>query len=288
MLSAAGGDALTALSDNPQVSSETVERLRTVYGLDRPLSKRYFAWISAAVRGDLGESFTYRTPVRDLVLSRLSNTLIVALPALILAFGFAFSGAYLLESSRSKLLDRMAEIWIALSSSTPRIVAALVVLLVIVGSADATTRQEPGSYLVVVGCMIVIALPLQALLLAQAKSELARASGAEFVKFARAKGLSERVVIVKHASREALNPLITLCGLSLGSVVSGSIVVETVLGWPGIGALMVTAVRGRDVSLVMGIVIITSLLIWIANSMAELLQMVNDPRLIETEAAGNE
>ena len=287
MLSAVGGDALTALSDNPQVSTETVERLRTVYGLDRPVSERYFTWLSAAVRGDLGESFTYRTPVRDLVLSRLSKTLLIALPALILALGFALFGAYLLERTRSGILDRVADLWIALSSSTPRIVAALVALLVIVASANATTRREPGSYLVVVACLIVLALPLQALFLAQARNELGRASGAEFVKFARAKGLSERIVILKHASREALNPLITLSGLSLGSVVSGSIIVETVLGWPGIGALMVTAVRGRDVSLVMGIVIITSLLIWVANSTAELLQMVNDPRLIETEAASN-
>lgn len=279
MLAAAGGDALTALSDNPQVSSETVERLRTVYGLDRPMPERYFAWISAAVRGDLGESFIYKTDVGKLALSRLFNTLMIAFPSLTLAFGFALSGAYALRRIQSRILDRVADLWIALSSSVPRVVASLVALLLVVRLADPNSRQGPGFYLVVFACSIVITLPLQALLLAQAKNELDRASETEFVKFARAKGLSEGAIILKHASREAMNPLITLSGLSFGSVVSGSIVVETVLGWPGIGALMVSAVRGRDVSLVMGIVVITSLLIWIANSTAELLQMVNDPRL---------
>jgi len=130
----------------------------------------------------------------------------------------------------------------------------------------------------------VIALPVIAVLLAQAKGELTRTSEMAFIQFARAKGLSERAVILRHSSREALDPILTLAGLSIGNMVSGSVVVETILGWPGIGSLMVAAVKGRDVALVMGIVIATSIVVWTANTVAEILQMVNDPRLRGAEA----
>jgi ABC-type dipeptide/oligopeptide/nickel transport system permease component len=101
----------------------------------------------------------------------------------------------------------------------------------------------------------------------------------DFVLLARAKGLSEWTVITRHALRAALNPFLTIAGLSLGGLLGGSVIVETVLGWPGIGALMVSAVRGRDVPLVMGVVLIASVAVWFGNTAAEILQVVNDKRL---------
>ena len=101
---------------------------------------------------------------------------------------------------------------------------------------------------------------------------------------ARAKGLSESAIISRHASRFALNPLLTILGLSLGGIIGGSVVVETILGWQGVGALMVTAVRARDVPLVMGIVVATTIAVWLGNSIAEILQLVNDKRLRDAEA----
>ena len=106
-----------------------------------------------------------------------------------------------------------------------------------------------------------------------------------FVQFARAKGLSENAVVLRHASRAALNPTLSIFGMSLGSIFGGSVIVETILGWPGIGALMVAAVRGRDVPLVMGIVVVASAAVWLGNALAEFLQMLNDKRLREAEVA---
>ena len=96
MLSAAGGDALTALSENPQVSGETLERLRNVYGLDRPLPERYLTWASAAVRGDMGESFIYRTPVLSLLATRFGNTAMLAIVGMLIALLIAIPFAYLI------------------------------------------------------------------------------------------------------------------------------------------------------------------------------------------------
>lgn len=279
LLSAAGGDALTVLADNPQVSAETIERLRSVHGLDRPVAARYFSWLGGMAAGDLGESFIYRTPVSGIVISRLGNTALLALAALLIALTVALPAAYLGQRARSPVLDAAADHAVSLTASVPRIVLALIALLAVVSFTANALEDAARDTAVLLAASVVMAFPLIAVLLAQSKGELASAAGLAFVQFARAKGLSERALITRHMVREALNPILTLLGLSVGSLVSGSVVVETILGWPGIGALMVAAVRGRDVSLVMGIVVITSIAVWLGNSVAELLQHLNDPRL---------
>lgn len=282
MLSAAGGDALSALRENPQVSQETVERLSSVYGLDKPVTTRYFSWLGRLVSGDLGESFLYKTPVLRLLVTRFGNTAMLAVGGLFIAFLIAIPSAYLVTRTRSPWLDRFADVVVSLTASVPRMVAALIALLFLISISGKTFAGERSLLALILGAF-VISLPVIATLLAQAKGELVRAVDLAFVQFARSKGLSESTVILRHAFREALNPIITISGLSIGTMVSGSVVVETILGWPGIGSLLVAAVKGRDVSLVMGIVIATSVVVWAANTFAEILQMVNDTRLRSAE-----
>jgi peptide/nickel transport system permease protein len=121
--------------------------------------------------------------------------------------------------------------------------------------------------------------------MAQVRDGLGAALREEFVQVARAKGLSERVVTIRHALRAALNPLITIFGYSIGGLVSGSVIVETVLGWPGLGLLSVLAVRSRDVPLLMGVVLVTSMAVLIGNLLADILLRFNDPRLREDALA---
>lgn len=131
---------------------------------------------------------------------------------------------------------------------------------------------------------VVLAVPLVAIFLAQVRDGLGEALREDFVQLARAKGLSERVVLVRHASRAALNPVITVFGFSLGSLLSGSVIVETVLGWPGVGQLSVVAVRARDVPLLMGIVLAASLAVLVGNLVADVLLRLNDPRVRVAES----
>jgi peptide/nickel transport system permease protein len=125
----------------------------------------------------------------------------------------------------------------------------------------------------------VLAVPLVALFLAQTRESLRAALAEDFVRVARAKGLPERTVIFRHAMRAALNPLITIFGYSLGSVIGGSVVAEYVLGWQGIGSLSVIAVLNRDVPLLMGVVVTTATAVLLGNLVADLLLRLNDPRL---------
>ncbi len=126
---------------------------------------------------------------------------------------------------------------------------------------------------------LALSAPLISAFLAQFHGELQRTMREDFIKLARAKGLSESAVILRHAIRPALNPVLTIAGLSLGGVLGGSVIVESVLGRQGIGTLMVSAVRGRDLPLVMGIVLFTSTAVWLGNAIGELLQAFNDKRI---------
>jgi len=286
LLAAAGGDALGELAGEGGASEATLKEMRRVYGLDEPLAARYAHWLSNLARGRMGESFYYHAPVATIIWPRLLRTLALAAAALFLALSFSLALGALAARRRGSLWDRASELIILLTASTPRIVLALITLAIVartswfpVGGAAGAETLADISPLRILPPAIVLALPLVALFLAQAREGLSHALALDFVQVARAKGLPERAVIMRHALRDALNPLITLFGYASGSVVSGSVIVETVLGWSGLGALSVNAVRYRDVPLLMGIVMITATAVLAGNLLADILLRLNDPRL---------
>jgi ABC-type dipeptide/oligopeptide/nickel transport system permease component len=279
LLGAAGGDALTSLRDNPQISEATIENLRRVYGFDQPLPVRFAKWFAGALIGDLGESISFRVPVGGLIATRLLNTLYLSAAALAFALFISLTLSFLAARSPGKTIRIVIEALVLLTASTPRIVLALLVLMATAMMAGSAIAVGSGSLFSFTLTAIVLASPLIAIFLAQAHEQLTAAMNEDFVSLARAKGLSEGVLIMRHASRAALGPLLTLFGLSLGGLLGGSVIVETILGWPGIGSLMVSAVRTRDVPLVMGIVLVASVAVWLGNTLAEVLQVVNDDRL---------
>jgi len=277
LLGFAGGDALTQLRDNPQISQSTIERLRSVYGLDQPLPVRYFRWLSGAVTGDLGESTYFRAPVSGLLWARSVSTFLLGTAAFAIALTFSVPLSLIGARYNSKTSAAFINFLILVTASTPRIVLALVGLAISVR----LTASAMSSSSVVLFWLAALSLsaPLISALLAQFHGELQQTMREDFIKLARAKGLSEGTVILRHAIRPALNPVLTIAGLSFGAVLGGSVIVESVLGRQGLGTLMVTAVRGRDLPLVMGIVLFTSTAVWLGNALAELLQAINDKRI---------
>jgi peptide/nickel transport system permease protein len=275
LLGFAGGDAMTQLRDNPQISDATIERLRSVYGLDQPLPIRYFRWLSGAVTGDLGESTYFRVPVSGLVWTRSVNTFLLGTAAFAIALTFAVPLSLIGVRYKSTMIAAFIDFVILATASTPRIVLALVVLAISVRLTASPTSSAVLFWL----AALALSAPLISAFLAQFHGELQRTMREDFIKLARAKGLRESAVIVRHAVRPALNPLLTIAGLSLGGVLGGSVIVESVLGRQGLGTLMVSAVRARDLPLVMGIVLFTSTAVWLGNALGELLQAVNDKRI---------
>lgn len=283
LLSTAGGDAFSSLRNNPQVSEETIERLRKTYGLDRPLPERYAVWLSNAVTGEFGESFYFREPVMRLLASRLVSTLLLAGAALLIAIAAAVSLSLAAARFPGRIMNAIVDTAVLLTASTPRIVLALAALAISARYSLQAADSYANSVSILFLSAAALSAPLISVFLAQSHSGLRDAMTEDFVTLARGKGLSEWAVILKHASRAALNPVLTVFGLSLGALLGGSVVVETIMGRSGLGSAMVTAVRTRDVPLVMGIVFITSVSVWAGNAIAEYLQMLNDKRLRTAE-----
>ncbi|MDT7541441.1 MAG: peptide/nickel transport system permease protein [Acidobacteriota bacterium] len=293
LLAAAGGDALTALAAEPHVSASALVELRRIYGLDDPLLVRHARWLAEFARGHMGYSISFHAPVSLVILPRLLRTLFVAALALLLAWAIALALGVQAARKPGSIWDRASEVVILLSASTPRIVVALIALAVAARTnlftiGGAFEASAPLSLARALAPAIVLAAPLVALFLAQTRESLRAALAEDFVRVARAKGLPERTVIFRHAMRAALNPLITIFGYSLGSVVGGSIVAEYVLGWQGIGSLSVVAVVNRDVPLLMGVVMTTATAVLLGNLIADVLLRLNDPRLrLEDGGRGN-
>jgi peptide/nickel transport system permease protein len=287
LLAAAGGDALTALRNDPAVSEETIERQRRIYGLDQPLAVRYARWLAGTARGEMGWSISFDAPVQTILWPRLLNTLSLAVVALLLAWTIALSLGSAAARRPQSWIDKLCGALILLAASTPRIVLALVALAIAARtslfSIGAEAGGAGGSLLNLLLPAFVLSVPLIALFLAQVRDGLGSALHEEFVQVARAKGLSERVVTLRHALRAALNPVITIFGYSLGGLISGSVIVERVFNRKGLGDLSVDALRSRDVPLLMGVVLVTSTAVLIGNLLADILLRFNDPRLREDE-----
>lgn len=284
LLGTTGGDALTALQNDPMVSRQALDKLRKVYSLDQPIYIRYARWLNDFLHGNMGVSFQYNVAVERLLLPRLLNTSIIALLALIFAWTVALLLGTRAAQPKYKYSNWLTSFLVTLLSSTPRLVIALLMLALLpsflLGQHSGTNESGSAfSFLQAIPPAFALAAPLLALFLAQVQESMKTALRQDFVTFARAKGLKERTVIFRHALRAALNPLITIGGYSLGGVMSGSVIVETIFGWQGLGSLSVVAVRSRDVPLLMGVLVITSAIVLIGNLLADILQQLNDPRL---------
>lgn len=291
LLAAAGGDAVNSISDDPLASEATVQQMRQIYELDKPLPLRYWRWLSNTARGNLGESLSYHAPVSSLLLPRLRNTALLASLALLMAWAVALTLGAIAARRKGSWPDRFCEVVILFCSSTPRIVLALVVLALISGTSLLSAGSQPAnsagsrvSFGRALLPALVLAVPLIALFLAQVREGVREALRQDFILVARAKGLREGDVLIRHALRAALNPLISIFGYSLGALMSGSVIVETILGWQGLGSLSVAAVRSRDVPLLLGIVLITASAVFLGNLTADILLQVNDPRLRQKNA----
>jgi peptide/nickel transport system permease protein len=287
LLTRAGGDAVSAL-DNPYGSEETIERIRRIHGLDRPLMARYLNWVAEAARGDLGHSFILQAPVWSIIRLPLLRTLAMATVALLIAWSVALTlgvAAARRAGPWPNALDRLCSAIILLGASTPRLVLALLALAFISSMPlfnifGPTTNYGVGILsLRVIPPAIILSVPLIALFLEQTRVAVREALDEEFVRVARARGAPEWMVLLRHALRPAAGPLFAIFGFSLGGVMSGSVVVEAVMGWPGLGQLTVSAVETRDTPLLLGVTLVATAAVMAGNLAADILQCLNNPQL---------
>jgi peptide/nickel transport system permease protein len=284
LLTRAGGDAVS-MFDNRRSSNETIESIRRIHGLDRPLMERYMNWLAEAARGDLGHSLVLQAPVWSLIRLPLLRTGMLATVALLIAWSVSLMVGIAAARRPGSLVDRLCSVIILLASSTPGIMLALLALALIysmplMSVVGPATNADAGVWSFrVIPPAIILSVPLLAVFLAQTRVAIREALDEEFVRVARARGAPEWMVLLRHALRPAAGPLITIFGISLGGVMSGSVVVETVMGWPGLGQLTVSAVETRDIPLLLGVTLVAAAAVMTGNLAADILQRLNNPRL---------
>jgi peptide/nickel transport system permease protein len=272
------GDPASLMAE-PGASAADLAAIRVQFGLDQPLWVQYWHFIASFVRGDLGDSFYYRTPVLELYFQRLPNSLLLAGAAMTFSLLIGIPSGVLAAVNVGRLWDSVGKVFALLGLSLPSFWVALVMILFF--SVYLGWLPSSGS-----GTVWHLLMPAFALgwYFAAAHMRLTRSSmldvlGSEYVKLARLKGLPERLVIGKHAFKNALLPVVTLAGINLVVMINVAVVVETVFAWPGIGRLLYEGITFRDFPIVQGVVVIGGAMIVAVNLIVDILYALIDPRI---------
>jgi len=294
LLQLAPGDFLNQMGENPAISPATIEAMRRNFGLDQPWYVQYGLYLkNILLHFDFGESFSRHQPVFTVIREGLANTLILATAAALVTWGLALPlgiwAAVRQHTWVDRILSLIAFVWL----SIPEILSGLLLLMLAartgwfpVGGMRSIDYDELTAigqlkdllWHLTLPALVVGLVPL-ASRMRQMRGNLLDVLRLDYVTTARSKGLEERVVIYKHAVRNALNPMITLFGYTLGALVSGSFVAEIIFSWPGLGRLTLDAILTQDQYLVMGSVLMASVVLILGNLIADLLLALADPRI---------
>jgi peptide/nickel transport system permease protein len=291
---AAPGDPVETIAGaSGGMSPELMAQLRTQYGLDRSLPVQLGVYLDKVLHGDLGYSYFFNLPVSSLILERLPATLLLVLGAVVVAFllgtGLGVLSARRPNGPLSQFITVLSMVGFAAPVFWTGVMLVLLFALVVPILPVAGMRavdSSGGGIGDVIDVLHHLVLPVTTLglvYLAQ-YSRLARSSmldvlGADFIRTARAKGLAERVVLYKHALRNALLPVVTVLGLQFGNVLSGAILVETVFNWPGLGRLAFESVLRRDYPTILGLLLLSSIVVVVMNQLTDLCYRLIDPRI---------
>ena len=280
---------------NPKVGKEARERLTKFYGLDKPLHEQYFSWVGKIVRLDLGRSFSSdNRPVVDKIKERLPVTISLNVVALLLEFGLAIPIGILAATRRDTWLDKGITVFVFVGFAVPTFWLALLLMyffgvrlnLLPISGLHTLGSDSWGimRYLLDLAKHLVMPIMVASFgslagLSRYMRSAMLNVISQDYITTASAKGLPERVVIYKHALRNALLPLITLLGFSIPGLIGGSVIFETIFAIPGMGQLFYQGVMSRDYPVVMGILVIGAFLTLIGNLIADLSYALADPRI---------
>ena len=282
---------------NPQIAPETIAALRAQYGLDKPLPLRYASWLSSLVHGEMGFSFAYNSPVAPLLLVRARNTLLLTITSTLLAWAIALPLGTWSAERMGRLPDRLLSWGTAMLLIIPDLALALGLLVLAVRSGWFPTggmasvgfetlspfnklRDVALHMILPVTALVLSTLPL---LFRHVRAAIADILDAPFLLAALGHGIPKRTLLYRYALPAAANPLISLFGFSIGMLLSGSLLIEVVMSWPGLGPLLLEAILARDLYVVIGGILFSTFFLVGGNLFADLLLYWADPR-IRTES----
>jgi len=274
---------------SPDISAQDAERIRRNLGLDRPLHVQYFHWIWALFRGDFGRSFVDGRPVLSEILWRLPNTLELSGAALLVAIGVGLVGGGAAAVRPNSIIDHATMLMSVIGVSIPLFWLALMSILILsvrlhlFPSAGMATSVVGGSLGDRIYHLILPATILSTVYMPQIarymRSSMLQVLVQDYIRVAYAKGLAQRSVLISHATRNALIPVVTVVGLMMPALVGGAAITETIFAWPGMGRLAVDAAFRRDFPMIMGITVLFSAIVLLTNLVVDLAYAWLDPRI---------
>ncbi|MGH9727700.1 MAG: ABC transporter permease [Candidatus Acidiferrales bacterium] len=293
LLQWAPGDFFDAMRLNPRVSAQTVDGLRSKYGMNQPLPVRYEHWAFSVLKGDMGFSFSYNSPVAPLLWARARNTLLLTSMATLLAWLLAIPLGIWSAANKGTWGDRACGFSTSALLTIPDLLVFLVLLLLAVRTGWFPTggmistgfdhftfwskcKDVAAHFALPAVGLAVVTLPV---LVRHIRSAMIEALESPFIRAARGHGIPRTRLLFRYALPAASNPLISLLGFSVATMLSASVIVEVIMSWPGLGPLMVQAILSRDVYVVVGVVMLSSVFLVAGNLLADVLLFVSDPRI---------
>jgi peptide/nickel transport system permease protein len=267
--------ALVPLNARP----EDMANIRHQYGFDQPIPAQYVLFLTRALSGDLGESFRYRTAALPLVLGRLPTTLLLACSSVLLSTLVSLPLGVLAATRLGKWQDTIASLGALLAISMPSFWLGVILILVFAGGLRLLPASGSGTWQQLILPTITISAFSIGLLTRLVRRAVAETLRQPFVTTARGKGLTERAIAWGHVVRNSAIPVVTVMGLQFGALVGGSVVVETVFAWPGVGWLMIQSIEARDLPVIRSAVLVLAVFIVLINLSVDLLYTVLDPRI---------
>lgn len=299
LMYAAPGDITDTIAQTMGGTDEDlIAEVRAEYGLDLPLWQQLLRYIGNVVQGDLGYSFYYDRPVTELMLERVPATLLLVITAQFLAIAVGTLLGVIAARKPNGLASHLVTLLALFGYSAPVFWTGIMLLIAfslmiplfpVAGMVDVTREAGTWNFVLDVAHHMVLPVITLASIFLALYSRLCRAAmlevlGSDYIRTAKAKGLSEMQVVMKHALKNALSPVVTLAGLQFSAVVSGAVLVETVFSWPGLGTLALQSILARDTPTILGILFFSSLVVVVANLVTDLVLRLIDPR-IRTGAA---
>jgi len=272
------GDPAILMAE-PGAKEEDLQAIRRQFGLDQPLVMQYFTFVTSVARGDFGKSIYYRTPVFDLYLQRLPASLLLAAVAMAISLILGIPIGILSAVRVNTWLDNFGGIFAILGLSLPSFWVGLILILLFSVELGWLPSSGFESWRHIIMPAFSLGWVFAAAHMRLARSAMLEVLGSEYIKLARIKGLSERLVITKHAFKNAIIPVLTLAGINLVLMVNVAIVVESVFAWPGVGRLLFEGISFRDFPVVQTTVLMGGLMIVVVNLVVDVLYAYIDPRI---------
>jgi peptide/nickel transport system permease protein len=273
------GDPVTLMLPE-DATTQQIEQLRESLGLDRPILEQYVIFLGNMLQGDFGRSIRYgNQPVLPIVLERLPATLQLTVAAMVVAVLISLPAGVIAALNRNRWPDYSATSFAILGEAMPNFWLGIMLILIFAVQLGWFPVSGRGGFSHLILPALTLGTALAALLTRLMRSSLLEVLGQDYVRTARAKGLQPRLVLLKHAMRNALLAYVTVLGLQVASLMAGAVVTEQVFAWPGIGLLAIQAINSRDMAVVQAVVIVASLIVMTANLLVDLLYAVIDPRI---------